>query len=201
MPNPDFERIHAENLLAALNLTPESLIVADKPDIRLNINGSQIGLEVTEATPEEFLRATKKFAEMNYQRCLSTTNYQQRDERRNTIDLLAEGLRPEGVWVDSTDLMARWGSRILERMRDKLRAFGDSGFERFESNWLLIVDPLNELPNYEIEWNGFILTLLNLQKSFHPINFFDKTWIHISNKILIEWDHGKDELKLAKLAN
>jgi hypothetical protein len=194
MPNPNEERQYAKLLLSALELQAFSLEVADKPDVRMVINGCRIGLEVTDATPEEYRRAKNALKAPDKGGCIFTEHLQHRPERRVTDKLIAEGVSLDGPWVNSLDSFNNWTSRIEERIRDKQRAFAHPDFQRFDQNWLLIADLRHSKITNEpdlIEAGRFFHTLVS---TFRPTVFFDRTFILTSNAGLIDWDHRRSEI-------
>ncbi len=194
MPDPCKERQYAKLLLSTLSLSPDTLEVADKPDIRMEINGSRIGLEVTEATPEEYRRAKKALRDSGWRECIFTESWQHRTERRATDELMSEGIDLHGPWVDSLDSFQNWASRIEERLRDKQRAFSHTDFQRFDENWLLVVDLDHSMITHEpdlLEGRSFFHELLS---TFQPKEFFDRTFILMSNAGLIDWNHRQNEI-------
>ena len=194
MPNPNEERQYAKLLLSALELQAVSVEVADKPDIRMVINGSRIGLEVTDATPEEYRRGKHALKASGNRECISTEHWQHRVERRATNKLVDEGGNIDGPWVNSHDSFNNWASRIEERIQEKIRAFAHPDFQRFDENWLLIGDLLHSEITHEpdlIEARRFFQTLVS---TFRPSLFFDRTFILMSNAGLIDWDHRRSEI-------
>lgn len=194
MPNQNEERYYAELLLSTMELIPDSLQVKDKPDIRLEIGSRRIGIEVTDATPEEYRRAEKVIRSKGWKDVLSTGNFQHRLKRRTTAELEREGVDLDGQWADSSNVFDAWSLRIEERLKDKERAFLDQNFERFSENWLLIVDWEHSAITYEPDLHMAERFFQKLIFTFRPPIFFDHTFILMSNAELLDWDHDQNEI-------
>lgn len=189
MPNQAQERCLAEQFFKAANIQVANLIMADKPDVIFDHSGMRIGMEVTDATPEEHVRAYKALDRMGWNGFTSPSNLQHRAERRPTEELVDETIDLDSSWVDTGDATRRWAARIKERIIDKQRAFNHPDFRRFEENWLLISDldysPITHEPQL-VTLKDFFLSAI---AQFRPDSFFDRTFIHTSDAGLIEWDH------------
>ncbi len=194
MPNQNEERYYAELLLSVMELIPDSLQVKDKPDIRLAIGGRRIGIEITEAAPEEYRRAKKTIRAKGWKGVLSTGNFQHRIERRTTAELEREGLDHDGPWSESSKVFDAWSLRIEERLKDKERAFLDRNFERFSENWLLIVDWEHSAITHEPDLRMAERFFQKLISTFRPPIFFGHTFILMSNAGLLDWDHDQNEI-------
>lgn len=190
MPDPVFESFAAERLIEILGIQPVATDPGDRPDLVLQMPDYRIGLEVCEATPEEYHRGRKALQAEGWQGCVSPGNWQHRTEHRATKELREEGKGPV-VWVDATDAMSAWSQGLLKRLSDKERAFSHPGFRKFDRNWLLIADIRTTPVTHEPDIIEMKEVLRDLVRSFRPASFFDSTFIDFgADAGLVEWDHA-----------
>lgn len=189
MPNQDQERCLAEHFFKTAGFQVANLIMADKPDVLFDHSGKRIGMEVTDATPEEHVRAYRALKRMDWNGFTFPSNLQHREERRPTQELIEETIDIHSEWVDTSDTTGRWAARIKERIIDKHRAFNHPDFQRFDENWLLISDLQNSPITHEPQLVTLKEFFLSAIAQFRPDSFFDRTFIHTSDAGLIEWDH------------
>lgn len=192
MPDVIAERSYAKLLLDKLGQTPSSVVAGDKPDLCVEVSDRKVGIEVTDATPEEFNRAIKGVFGVRGWPGPFPSNLQHRATRRTNDELRKEG----PSWKDCSDTFKLWTERIEERLRDKERAFNQASFQKFTENWLLIVDPENLLVDRGDSESSREVFLIEARRffasfapTFKPVLFFDQTFILISDTVLITWDH------------
>jgi hypothetical protein len=195
MPDAVKERHFTNMLLSSLELKPDEIDDGkEKPDVRILLSDRRIGIEVTEATPEEYVRGSKALIGSGWNGCISTTNWQHRPNRRPTQELLAEGTDIYGNWADSAESFERWKGRIMERLFDKKRAFSRPEFGKLDENWLLIADveasQITHMPQV-IEAARFFH---DLAQKFKPASYFDCTFILFGLSFFIKWDHRTSQI-------
>lgn len=190
MPDPIFEADGARALLEALGIHPEDIEHGDRPDVRFRWQGVTVGLEVCEATPEEYHRGRKAVRDSGWEQCTATGNWLHRQERRSTEDLKNEGTASP-VWVDVADVHLSWQQGFQALIHAKHRAFAHPEFRKFDQNWLLVTDcrtsPISHEPDIEVMTDFFQSAV----RSFRPDLFFDLTFVNFRDGGLICWDHRK----------
>lgn len=136
--------------LAARNqLTyPLHLHHQDKPDFRLRIAGETIGIEVTEAIPQDYAAASALSERQGSQGVIDMSLFRWGAEPKTTREVKEiisqkeltgdgwEGDAPEGEWAEA----------IYEILSVKHKRLVSPDFQRVTENWLLIYDNLS-LPN------------------------------------------------------
>jgi hypothetical protein len=197
MPDALKERHFVDLLLSSLRLEPDGTDDGrEKPDVRILLAGQRIGIEVTEATPEEHLRGTRAVEKSGWKGCFFPTNWQHRPNRRATSELLEEGTDINGDWADCAESMERWKERIVERLRDKERAFTRPDFEKLDENWLLIADVEASQITHEPQLVEAQKFFRDLAQEFKPASFFDRTFILFDQGFFIDWDHRTSRIDL-----
>lgn len=142
------ERYAIAHLLSALmgkdQLSyPLELIQRDRPDFILKINGVQIGIEHTEAVPQnEAHKTVLRVRDKGEGPEVYSISRHQPGELRKTAKELVEEIKadPSGpCWVgDSVE--KEWSAAMLYFVKGKIEKLAKEGFEKFEQNWLLIYD-------------------------------------------------------------
>jgi len=139
MPDPVQERFFAERLLSLLNLGPANLVVSDKPDIRFELGGKRIGLEITRVDSQEFRRGEIMHMERMANTAVSTTGLHDDHGRRRTSDELLETMGSYDTWENVGTAMERWARSCAGALVTKTRVLNRPDFERHDEDWLLIV--------------------------------------------------------------
>lgn len=173
--------------LAERNLVsyPLHLHHRDKPDFMLRIAGETIGIEVTEAIPQDYAAASAMNERQGSQGVIDMSLFRWGAEPKTARELREiisqkeltgdgwEGDTPEGEWAEAMH-------DILNVKHTKLLA---SDFERLKSNWLLIYDNL-PLPNPDNK-----LSLKILARRLGPYwampSRFDSIFIESGDDILL----------------
>lgn len=187
MPDLVNEQFAANHFLSAIGISAESLKQRDKPDFVLQDGGQMIGLEVCNASPEEYQRATKVLHRRQWGGCVFTGNLQHRDERRSTSELINEATNPNVPWRNIGEIHDRWRMGIERRLLEKERAFTNAGFSRFDQNWLLIYDLEVAPVSYKIDIQLIEMDLRSLGSTFAPAEYFHKVWIDLGRGGIVEW--------------
>lgn len=187
MPDQINEAFAARHFLNAVGISTESLKQRDKPDFVFQDGGQTIGLEVCDATPEEYQRVTKVLHNRQWEGWRFTGNLQYREEKRSTSEVITETMKPNIQWQDNDDIHDRWRMGIKHRLLEKERAFTNGGFTRFDQNWLLIYDLNVALLSHVIDIPLIEVNLRMLGSSFAPADYFDKVWIDLGGSGIVEW--------------
>jgi hypothetical protein len=197
MPDALKERHFVDLLLSSLRLEPDEIDDGrEKPDVRILLAGQRIGIEVTEATPEEYVRGSRALEKSGWEGCVSPTNWQHRPNRRTTQELVAEGTDLNGDWADCSESFGRWADRIIERLSDKERAFSRPEFEKLDENWLLVADIEATQITHEPDVVEAIRLFNDLARKFKPASFFDRTFILFDKGFFIDWNHRTSRIDL-----
>jgi hypothetical protein len=187
MPDLINEEFAAQHFLSAAGIAGESLKQRDKPDFVFQNGDQMIGLEVCNASPEEYQRVTKVLHHRQWGESVFAGNLQHRDERRTTSELITETTNPNILWQDNEQIHGRWRMGIERLLREKERAFTNAGFHRFDQNWLLIYDLEIAPIAHRIDLQLVRSSLQFLGAIFHPPDYFDKVWIDLGRGGIVEW--------------
>lgn len=198
MPDALKERHFVDLLLSSLRIEPTEIEDGkEKPDVRIRLAGQRIGIEVTEATPEEYVRGTRALEKSGWKGCVFPTNWQHRPNRRTTRELVVEGTDLNGDWADCSESFGRWADRIIERLSDKERAFTHPDFEKLDENWLLIADVEATQITHEPDVVEAKRFFHDLARKFKPASFFDRTFILFDQDFFIDWNHRASSVSMA----
>jgi hypothetical protein len=143
--NHHAERYCIAHLLATLPSTrfsfPLTLTHGDKPDLVLAMPQGEIGIEHTEAVPENVARA-QFLRDKGAGPDVYFTPHATPGEPRKTADELRreiESDEPGDGWVgDSAE--HEWAAAILHYVKNKLPKAMADGFLRYPENWLIVYD-------------------------------------------------------------
>ena len=139
MTTRDDESTALCRLEAAMNAKFSDVVHRDKPDFLISDQGYQTGIAVTSGSAEEFRRAVHVGKKAG--RCsLSVSGLRERSdsERLSKEELLGELQSVE--CVSSEDFAVLWAERIVKRIRAKVDLMQRGELERFQKNWLCIVN-------------------------------------------------------------
>ncbi|MGA2446874.1 MAG: hypothetical protein ABSG50_15785 [Opitutaceae bacterium] len=139
MPTHDDEVAALRRFEEAMGVNFSGVVHRDKPDFVISYQGYKTGVEITSGSAEEFRRALYigKAAGLTG---LSVSGLRERreNERLSNAELLGELQSVE--CVSSEDFAVHWAERIVKRIRTKVRLMQRGEIERFEKNWLCIVN-------------------------------------------------------------
>ncbi|MBI5874321.1 MAG: hypothetical protein HZB81_00465 [Deltaproteobacteria bacterium] len=162
------ERYAIAHLLSALlkenSITyPVTLVHRDKPDFLLSMSRTNIGIEHTEAVPQNeahksFLREKGRCPDVYF------TPHHKPDESIKKANQLIKEINANEAgagWVGDS-VKRKWADAINHFALEKKNKIAKDGFVRYDENWLLIYDGW-PLPAMDIEKAAGILlpTLLN----------------------------------------
>jgi len=137
MPDQTEERRALDHLMEVLDTEFSSIESRDKPDISLRYRGSDVGVEVTDASAGEFRYAIAIAREEGLEsfHCggLGNLSETQRPTRDEVVELMQTPL-----CVDSELAAVAWAARAAESIRKKCCLMKKGEFKRFEQNWLLV---------------------------------------------------------------
>ena len=166
---------------------PITLMHQDRPDFILQCHRSKIGLEVTEAIPEQYAAYTALAEHQFPDTILEPGHFRWKSAQRTTQEmreLLGKNQLTSHPWMgDSAE--REWASFFQSVIETKLLKIAKPGFEIFQDNSLAIYDNL-PMPN------------INLNKA---INFLlpklDSVWKSTLSFNAIYVEHGTKIVKLS----
>lgn len=143
--NHHVERYCIAHLLATLPVDqfsfPLILAHSDKPDFLLTMAGAEVGIEHTEAVPENVARANF-LRERGLGPDVYFTPHATPGEPRKTADELRreiEADEPGPAWCgDSPE--REWAAAMAHHVREKIPKATADGFARLPINWLIVYD-------------------------------------------------------------
>ncbi len=130
---------------------PLTIVHRDRPDFLLNMGNHKIGIEVTEAIPEDEARASALAQHREYNELSFIERYVSGEGRRSLkqIDAIARGNASKSGWYG--DLVEKdWTDAMLYFTLRKVSKYIALGFEKFDETWLLVYDQW-PLPGVELE--------------------------------------------------
>ena len=145
----DCERWSMCRLLATLaknNLIryPFQLCHRDKPDFKIQTGKEIIGVEVTEAIPQDYAAASALSEREGPEAIIDMSQFKWGMQCKTTQEIREiisqDKLTGPGWEGDSPEL--EWAQAIWDITQNKLQKLGSPDFEKFLTNWLLIYDNL-----------------------------------------------------------
>ena len=119
----------------------------ERPDFQLCLQSKHIGIEIIEAIFPDLARVNKRSDELKSNKPIFVRRYKMDKSQmsRNEIDKIANGVPSQDP--DINDAWAKdWAQKMEFCIIKKIDKFSSPGFEKFESNWLLIYDNLGLMP-------------------------------------------------------
>lgn len=124
---------------------PAKLIHSDRPDFRIISKNNAVGIEVTEAIPEQLAR-TEAVANQHFSNgVLIEPEIFEKDVPHRTNDEIVRILKKSnnelfGPPSFGKSIEKRWIQGILNCVGIKTKKLNNTEFEKFQMNWLLIYD-------------------------------------------------------------
>lgn len=116
----------------------------EKPDFKLQAGHPTIGVEVTEAIPQDYAAVSALRDRENPEAIIDISEFRwgmKTKSLKELRDLISQDkLTGQGWEGDSVE--REWAKAIWEVTQNKLQKFNSRGFQRFSINWLLIYDNL-----------------------------------------------------------
>ncbi|MBL9158410.1 MAG: hypothetical protein JNJ70_13110 [Verrucomicrobiales bacterium] len=193
MPDANEEKALARELFRRLQIEPEDLVVADRPDIRFRWQGRQIGLEITKADPEEYRRIVQF---RGHEGTLDVGNLHDEHGRRRTNDELRNAVTRIGAaWTDVDIVWGRWVRTIRRALETKLEKLAKPSFECFDENWLLIAGVTGPANN-EVDYCGAsealareLSSIPRSEPSFHAVYIHFESYLYQFRDGLLQLNH------------
>jgi len=156
----------------------------DKPDFRLISGQNEIGVEVTEAIPQNLAAADALAEKEKPDASLDVSKFKWGEKNKPARELRKIVAKDELTgpgWVDD-EPEREWSQAIFDKCRQKTEKFRAPDFDKFNHNWLLIYDNLtppilevDRTPNYLIE---------KLADYWHESVIYDSVLIETGTKII-----------------
>jgi hypothetical protein len=175
------ERYCIAHLLATLPIEqlsfPLTLTHSDKPDFLLAMPGVEVGIEHTEAVPENIARADALRGREGLGPDVYFTPHASPGEARKTAAELRceiEADEPGSGWCgDSPE--REWAAAIVHHVKEKMSKAAAEGFVRHPTNWLIVYD---NWPLPAINYTKSALYLKPLLVDMGAFSVFDTIFVH-----------------------
>ncbi len=198
--NHHAERYCIAHLLATLPAErlsfPLTLIHSDKPDFVLAMSGSEVGIEHTEAVPENVARASF-LREKGLGPGIYFIPHAMPGEPRKTADELRHEINadnPGSGWCgDSPE--QEWAAAMAHYVKDKMPKAKADGFVRYSANWLIIYD---NWPLPAIDYDKAAKYLAPLLTEMDVFSVFDAIFV-LNDSHMGEFHHEPIIYSLARL--
>lgn len=140
------ERYAIAHLLSTLSRNgvlayPLCLVRRERPDFLLTLGTMQIGIEHTEAVPQNEAHKTVLREKVNGPDVFFISHHQAGERKKSTKELVGEietNQAGDGWAGDSVE--REWASAMFHFIEQKVATLRKDGFTKFEQNWLLIYD-------------------------------------------------------------
>lgn len=197
--NHHAERYCIAHLLATLPTErlsyPLTLIHFDKPDFVLRMSGSEVGIEHTEAVPENVARANF-LREKGLGPDVYFTPHVMPGEPRKTADELRHEIKadnPGSGWCgDSPE--REWAAAMAHYVKEKIPKALADGFARYPANWLIVYD---NWPLPAIDYSKAAKYLASLLAEMDAFSVFDAIFVH-DDSHMCEFRHAPVVYSLIK---
>lgn len=120
---------------------PLELIQRERPDFLLIANGLEIGIEHTEAVPQNQAHKTVLRDKVDGPEVHFISRHQPDEPKKLAKELIEEiQANQSGTGWAGDSVEREWSEAMLHFVTGKLETFSKEGFEKFIMNWLLIYD-------------------------------------------------------------
>lgn len=197
--NHHAERYCIAHLLATLPTErlsyPLTLIHSDKPDFVLRMSGSEVGIEHTEAVPENVARANF-LREKGLGPDVYFTPHAMPGEPRKTADELRHEIKadnPGSGWCGNSP-EREWAAAMAHYVKEKIPKALADGFVRYPANWLIVYD---NWPFPAIDYSKAAKYLASLLAEMDAFSVFDAIFVH-DDSHMCEFRHAPVVYSLIK---
>jgi hypothetical protein len=143
MPPQDtaLELAFAEELFRRFNITPENIKSRDRPDLSFEVDGVEVGMEITHMTYEEYIRGSRLHQDLLPGEAVVVSNLRNHGERRGKEELISDMMGITNTeWDSFDDIHREWVEQLARTVESKRKKFRSSTFNKFSKNWLLVKD-------------------------------------------------------------
>lgn len=179
--NHHTERYCIAHLLATLPIErlsfPLTLTHSDKPDFVLAMAGGDIGIEHTEAVPENVARADFLRAKQGLGPDVYFTPHAMPGEPRKTAVQLRDEIEADapgcGWGGDSPE--REWAAAMAHYVKEKMPKATANGFVRYRTNWLIFYD---NWPLPAVNYTRAASYLATILQDMGAFSVFDAIFVH-----------------------
>ena len=113
----------------------------DRPDLVVTMPSGRIGVEITEAVPNDGRRVAEYSEDMGLDNFHIVPPYCVDDPPRSRadIEMIAKGEGPIRPWMGDS-IECNWDEAIRHHIAKKVETFTKPGFAKYPRNWLLVHD-------------------------------------------------------------
>ncbi|GAO24348.1 hypothetical protein ALISP_4168 [Alicycliphilus sp. B1] len=179
--NHHAERYCIAHLLATLPIErlsfPLTLTHADKPDFVLAMAGSEVGIEHTEAVPENVARADFLRAKQGLGPDVYFTPHAMPGEPRKTAAQLRSEIEADapGCGWEGDSPEREWAAAMAHYVKEKMPKATADGFVRYPTNWLIVYD---NWPLPAINYTRAASYLATILVGLGAFTVFDAIFVH-----------------------
>ena len=120
---------------------PLDLIQRERPDFLLKANGVEIGIEHSEAVPQNEAHKTVLRDKVDGPEVHFISHHQPGESKRPAKELIEEiQSNHSGTGWAGDSVEREWSEAMLHFVKGKNETLAKEGFEKFKQNWLLIYD-------------------------------------------------------------
>jgi len=176
---------------------PTAITESERPDFIVAFGSATVGIETTRTVHQECVRALKMQASVHPNQWVNLTHLVDGRPRRKNSEL-ARSMSSTAILQPAKpveEARRDWGRKVSVALTSKRQKLGQSGYQLFGENWLLIHDfpplPVYSFDSAECRALCQHLNQILLQRSLG--RDFDKIFIH-SGDWLFRWSRGILEL-------
>ncbi|MFG1304663.1 hypothetical protein V5F34_11055 [Xanthobacter autotrophicus] len=180
------ERYCIAHLLATLPVEqlsfPLTLTHSDKPDFLLAMPGTDVGIEHTEAVPENIAHANYLREKENFWPDVYFTPHVSPGEPRKTVHQLRREIEvdePGPGWRGDAP-ECEWAAAMAHHVKKKMLKATADGFSRYQANWLIVYD---NWPLPAVNHTTAASYLLPLLADVGAYSVFDAIFVHVASHI------------------
>lgn len=120
---------------------PLELIQRERPDFLLKANGIEVGIEHTEAVPQNEAHKTALRDKVDGPEVHFISHNQPGEPKKTAKELIEEiQANHSGSGWAGDSVEREWSEAMHHFVKGKMETFEKEGFEKFKQNWLLIYD-------------------------------------------------------------
>jgi hypothetical protein len=120
---------------------PLELIQRERPDFLLKSNGLEIGIEHTEAVPQNEAHETVLRDKVGGPEMYFISRHQPGESKKSAKELIKEiQANHSGPGWEGDSVEREWSDAMLHFVKGKIEILSKAGFEKFKHNWLLMYD-------------------------------------------------------------
>lgn len=169
MPDQQQEQVLAQDLFRRLGITPANIKSRERPDLVFTLDGTVVGMEITESAPSEYHWGHKIANDLDTNPAkpifFSTSHLRNRGRQR-TRDEVFQDMFNNPICVDMAEQRRDWCENVRIQWARKRVKLNEQDYQRFDQNWLLICDNIGLGDGYS--------TLANIQNQVLRTRFFTK---------------------------